>query len=289
MYTPEQVEYMVFPRMLALSEVLWTPKNKKDENNFLNKMMTHFALMQKLNVNYSKSFYKVDIISRNGSKGIEVVLNGASSFGTIRYSLNQPGSKKRYIVASEEYTQPIWLKSSTDISVDFVPKDSSDAITTRRKIWVNHATGKKIEYLRAPSKSYPGKDGFALVDGFRATLPRINDEWTAWSGNNMEVIIDMDSSYQISTVLLGYLQDVNNWIYAPKAVQVFLSHDKKNFKEARNIVVQHREGQREVYLNFETKAARFVKIIAVNPGKIPAGKPGAGKDAWIFFDEIQIN
>lgn len=27
--TPEHVEYMVFPRMLALSEVLWTPRGKK--------------------------------------------------------------------------------------------------------------------------------------------------------------------------------------------------------------------------------------------------------------------
>jgi hypothetical protein len=36
------------------------------------------------------------------------------------------------------------------------------------------------------------------------------------------------------------------------------------------------------------KKARYVRIRAVNFGKIPAWHPGSGGDAWIFMDEIVI-
>lgn len=37
---PSTVEYMIFPRMTALSEVLWTDKNKKDINDFKRRLKT---------------------------------------------------------------------------------------------------------------------------------------------------------------------------------------------------------------------------------------------------------
>ena len=41
-------------------------------------------------------------------------------------------------------------------------------------------------------------------------------------------------------------------------------------------------------LDFSTAKTKYVKIIAKNFGKIPSGKPGAGENAWLFCDEIQI-
>ena len=35
-------------------------------------------------------------------------------------------------------------------------------------------------------------------------------------------------------------------------------------------------------------AARFVRVRAVNFGKIPSWHPGSGSDAWVFADEIII-
>jgi len=34
MANPAKVEYMIFPRMSALSEVLWSPKEKRDWEDF---------------------------------------------------------------------------------------------------------------------------------------------------------------------------------------------------------------------------------------------------------------
>ena len=49
--TPEQVEYMAYPRACALSEVLWSPEDKKDWKGFQERMKTQYLLLKKMNVN----------------------------------------------------------------------------------------------------------------------------------------------------------------------------------------------------------------------------------------------
>ena len=38
-----------------------------------------------------------------------------------------------------------------------------------------------------------------------------------------------------------------------------------------------------------SQSARYIRIRAVNFGKIPAWHPGSGGDAWIFVDEIIVD
>ncbi|MFN0139921.1 MAG: family 20 glycosylhydrolase [Pyrinomonadaceae bacterium] len=50
--TPSAVEYMAFPRMLALSEVLWSRKEDRDFADFQRRMNTALPRLDKQNVNY---------------------------------------------------------------------------------------------------------------------------------------------------------------------------------------------------------------------------------------------
>ncbi|HCR91913.1 MAG TPA: beta-N-acetylhexosaminidase, partial [Prolixibacteraceae bacterium] len=49
-----QVEYMLFPRVCALSEVVWSPKDKKDFADFEKRMDTEYQRLDMLGVNYRK-------------------------------------------------------------------------------------------------------------------------------------------------------------------------------------------------------------------------------------------
>ncbi len=60
--SPEHAEYMSIPRMLALSEVLWSSKNKRNYRHFNRRLQTHFKRFDLQDVNYSKGSYKVDIL-----------------------------------------------------------------------------------------------------------------------------------------------------------------------------------------------------------------------------------
>jgi hexosaminidase len=50
--TPKKAEYMAFPRACALSEVVWTPLEKKDYADFINRLHTHLKRFDILDVNY---------------------------------------------------------------------------------------------------------------------------------------------------------------------------------------------------------------------------------------------
>ena len=52
MKTGDHVEYMLMPRMLALSEVVWSAAEAKDYENFLERIEWHLARLDALGVNY---------------------------------------------------------------------------------------------------------------------------------------------------------------------------------------------------------------------------------------------
>ena len=49
---PKQVEYMAYPRMTALAEVLWTPVPRREFSGFVRRLDAHFARLRILDVAY---------------------------------------------------------------------------------------------------------------------------------------------------------------------------------------------------------------------------------------------
>ncbi|MFH1000087.1 MAG: family 20 glycosylhydrolase [Bacteroidota bacterium] len=58
-HTPSEVEYMLLPRMLALSEVLWGKKDSKDWPAFQKRLQDHFKLFSKKEISFSKGTYRL--------------------------------------------------------------------------------------------------------------------------------------------------------------------------------------------------------------------------------------
>ena len=52
--TPKNVEYMVFPRLTALAEVAWTPREQRNFADFSARLRAHLARLGILDVNYRK-------------------------------------------------------------------------------------------------------------------------------------------------------------------------------------------------------------------------------------------
>lgn len=53
--TPEQVEYMIWPRAAALAEVVWTQPPRKDYANFLSRLPAHLSHFQVDGIHYSQT------------------------------------------------------------------------------------------------------------------------------------------------------------------------------------------------------------------------------------------
>jgi hexosaminidase len=53
---PAKVNYMLFPRLDALSEVLWSPKESRNFSDFQRRLKTQFKRYDLMNINYSKRY-----------------------------------------------------------------------------------------------------------------------------------------------------------------------------------------------------------------------------------------
>ena len=58
MPTTEQVEYMVYPRAIALAEIAWSPKEKRNYDDFLKRLMSNQKLLDDWHVHYAKHVFE---------------------------------------------------------------------------------------------------------------------------------------------------------------------------------------------------------------------------------------
>lgn len=281
----KQVEYMSMPRMSALAEVLWTRPENKNETNYLIRLQKHFVLLDKMQVNYAKGIYQVNYKIRNDLDAKQLYLELAANpyLGEIHYTTD--GSEPS--LQATVYKTPLILNGDMTVKAALFQNGSLKSRVLTRRYQINKATNRTISFKKEPSKYYnPGN--FVLVNGESARLPRINDQWLAWSGDDMELSLDLGKVEDIKNVEIGFLKEELNWIYLPKEVILLVSKDGKEFKELGSLKDEELLQERTAQFKLKDIKAQYIKVIAKNKGKILSGMPGAGEDAWLFSDEIKV-
>jgi len=73
-YNERHIQYMTWPRSLAIAEVLWSPKTNKDWNGFVRRMEAQFDRFDDAGVNYARSAYDpiVKLQDEHGEKKITI-------------------------------------------------------------------------------------------------------------------------------------------------------------------------------------------------------------------------
>jgi len=61
------LEYMTWPRAMAISEVLWSPKSSRSWNDFANRVEQHFSYLDADSVKYSRSVYDPIVTAIKGT------------------------------------------------------------------------------------------------------------------------------------------------------------------------------------------------------------------------------
>ncbi len=283
--TASHAEYMVLPRMLALSEVLWTDKDKKSESDFFKRLEYHLDALEKKGYTVSRSYYQPSssVINQDGIPTL-VLTKGAFN-GKIVYTLDG----KTPTAASSVYTQPIAIDKSKTVRFATLDEGLIRGKVISRTFTFSKSTGKNLTFKYPPSKYYNAGGGFTLVNGVKALIPRVNSEWLGWSGDTMVVTIDLGKPTTIYKVEPGFLNEEHNWIYLPAAMIIEVSKDGINYRPVASATRQQIQAAgRFVKCEFSETSARYVRISAYPSGKIPSGKPGAGENSWLFCDEIII-
>jgi hexosaminidase len=104
--TPYRLEFMVFPRMLAMAEVTWSPASVRDWEGFLARLPSALAALDRLGVNYRvPSVVGLEKNQTTPTDTAVVTLTSPLSNGIIRYTLDGTPPTE----SSAEYTGPLTL------------------------------------------------------------------------------------------------------------------------------------------------------------------------------------
>src|SRR5450432_763632 len=121
---PEKVEYMIFPRLSALSEVLWSPKAKKSYSAFEKKLQIQFKRYELWKANYSKAYFELhaSILPDPNNKGILWQLETKIKNAEINYAtgINQtalPYKSPLRIDKSENYVGILFINNKVVSSI----------------------------------------------------------------------------------------------------------------------------------------------------------------------------
>lgn len=292
----EQAEYMILPRMLALSEVVWSPEASKNWTDFNNRLKPHLAAFESRGIRFSQGNFKVEVKpnARNGKMFVE--LESERSEFPIYYTLD--GSTPS--ASGFTYKGPIELtyKSPIDVKSTIVLKailgaqiPSVKPSLTEQQFTIHKGVGYQATYQTPESRYYPGGGPLALTDGIRGSVDH-GKFWHAFNGNDMIATLQFDVEKKIQTVELGTVQNYGAWIFLPSEVVVEVSADGVQFNEVgrvRNTIPNSETVIKNFKVTFNSRNAKAIRVTAKNGGACPPGHPGEGKPSWIFVDEIVID
>jgi hexosaminidase len=108
-YNMRHMEYMVWPRGLAIAECLWSPKEKRDWNSFSARVEAAFGRMDEEQVKYARSLFDpIFTMKRQDSKdadSVQVLLSTEVEGTRLYYSFDNSNPDNFY----PEYSAPLSL------------------------------------------------------------------------------------------------------------------------------------------------------------------------------------
>ena len=110
--TVQQIEYMVYPRAFALSEVFWSPQPSRNWTGFVNRVEQHFERFDYARRNYARSMYDPIIgVTKNAAGHLVIKLETEVAGLDIYYTVDNTLPNQYY----PQYKGPIELPEGTDL------------------------------------------------------------------------------------------------------------------------------------------------------------------------------
>lgn len=275
----EHLEYMMFPRALAVAEIGWTPQELREWNDFKPRMNAHVALLHKRGINTFPLSDELEVTMQVDTlkKQISVNLDAEKYPVEIRYTTD--GTDPVATSAVYDAAAGIVVADSAHIKAAIFKDGKMQGTATEKKVDYHRAINKPVTYNSKLYSGYMAGGMKALVDGYRGGLTYLDGRWQGYL-DNLDCVIDMGEVTDIHKVSSRWMQLIGPGVYQPEYVEVLISEDGKNFtscgKKSTTIKQDNPDLLFEEYTFTGNWKGRYVQLKAKNP------------KGFIFVDEIVV-
>jgi hexosaminidase len=279
--TSEHVEYMVFPRISAMAEVLWSQKDNRNWDSFRKRLITNFQRYEQQGIKPSDAFFDVHFTTAiTSDKKLRITLSCDHPETQIRYSMN--GN-------IQNYTSPILLNESSSITATAFLNEKIAGKSISKSFIVSKLTG--LSYSKnATSSWYDGGNANPLTDGITGNT-RVYTQWLGFSKKrDAQIIVDLKTVQKVERFSVGLLNAPALCVLASPQLKLYGSANGKEYqllaeKEIPTATAPTWEILRPE-LTFPLVKVRYLKLELKNAGACPADRTEKLDGSMIFVDEI---
>ncbi|SZD72828.1 Beta-hexosaminidase [Candidatus Ornithobacterium hominis] len=288
-HTTEHSEYMLYPRLFALSEIAWSPVSTRNKKEFYQKTLSMMKRWDLLGINYAKSIFDVtgSVRFNQEKEKKQVILDLNNEFPgekEIRYTIDDADLSEK----SPKFFKPLEINKTSTIRAGLFIDGKLAGKVYKKNIEIHKAINAKVSYEPYAHKSYTGQGEKTMANITRGSLDFHDGQWQAWLNDDVTLTLDLGQEKEINQVKIGAMENQGSGIYYPIGAQVWVSEDGVDYISVGKFTRPYADnGYAEITdfaFDFELTKARYIKVFVDNLGKAPYGG-----DAWMFVDEILVN
>ncbi len=289
--TPGHVEYMVLPRMAALSEVQWTMPAKKDYNRFATRLTNLMKLYRQLGYNFATHLYDIrpTYMPNTERKAVLVSLKTVDN-APVYYTLDGTEPNE----TSTPYTGTIEIAQSAQFRAAAIRADGPKS-TVDKDIFCHKAAFADIRMEgQQPAPKYTYQGIGTLVDAMRGNDNYATGQWLGFIGGDMTAVVDLGKAQTVSRAAVNAIVDMGSWIMGCTRLTVWISDDGKTYTQVADQTFDADtdltlKTVRRYETRFNATDARYLKVRVSPTPTLPKGHAGEGRAPYLFLDEIEID
>jgi len=225
--TPQRVEYMLLPRLLALSEALWTPATAKNYKRFIEKTELQFRRFDRQGINYARSMYNVNSrpLFDSSTQTVKLTLTNQTYQYPIHYTTDEtkPTSKSALYAKPVDIIKSSIVKTATFKNGEIISKINTDTIVIHKA-------------FAASIKMSPANESSTrLIDGILGTVEPYDHRWVIITDSVTTIIVDVKKQQLLHSFSMRFMEEPVGNFYLPKSLAVSISADGINYQTSFTI------------------------------------------------------
>lgn len=281
----ETIDSKVFPRILALSEVLWSYPEERDYDEFYGRVQDHLVRLDGMGVDYGFESVPLAFSVKRDENGLLLSVEEKVKNIEIQYLAEDDDDW-------QPYTAPISVDDTEFLSFVVSRNGKAYPNVVEYGLADHSGIGKDFTLNHEYSDWYTGGGDTALFDGILGTLDFRDGHWQALQGDNIDCVVDMGTVQKISELSSRFYLYNNAWIFLPTHVEYQVSDDGENWETVADLthdIPLKEKAQMIQTFSVEVEIeTRFVRLIAHNLGVNPDWHDSPGQPSWVFCDEFVV-